>query len=127
MRFVTFLLVLALVASCKSAATPEETTTVEPSRLYRFTEKSDAHLVILATPSLGNGCAIRLSIDGKPAAEFLSAEVAHFGLTIGAHRLSAQSAGTCGRHRIREARVSVKAGDALIMRVGNTGLIPVKL
>lgn len=126
MRYVTFLLALALVASCKSAAIPEETTTVAPTRIYGFAKKSDAHLVILGT-GLKNDCTIRLSIDGKPAADFLSAEVAHFGLTIGAHSISARLIEGCVRSCMREARISVKAGDALIMRIDNAGLTPVKL
>ena len=127
MRYVTFLLALALVASCKSAAIPEETTTVAPTRIYGFAKKSDAHLVILGAASLKKGCMIRLSIDGKPAGDIFPAEVAHFGLTIGAHSISARPIDGCVRNCMREARISVKAGDALIMRIDNAGLTPVKL
>ena len=115
------------VTSCKSAATPKETTTVASSRIYGFVKKSDAHLVISGAASIGSGCRICLSIDGKPAADFFPAEVAHFGLTIGSHSPTARTSEGCSKQWTQQVRVSVKAGDALIMRIDNAGLIRVEL
>jgi len=127
MRYVTFFLTLALIAGCKTAPVPEEITTVPQERLFGFTKTSDTYLVILAATSLGNDCAIRISIDEKPAADFFGAEVAHFGLTFGSHTLLARTSEGCSRQWTQEIRVSVKAGDALIMRIDKAGLIRTEL
>ncbi|WP_443699440.1 hypothetical protein [Pseudomonas sp.] len=126
MKYVTFLVTLALMAGCKGSAVPDESTPVPPARLFGYTERSDALLVVGAT-SLGNDCTIRLSIDGKPAADFFATEMAHFGLTIGSHSLSAHTSAGCSKQWIQEVSVSVKAGDALIMYIDNAGLTPVEL
>lgn len=106
MKYVIFLLTVALMTSCRTAPVPEENTTVPPEWLLGFTKASDAHLIILATTSLGNDCAIRISIDEKPAADFFRAEVAHFGLTFGSHTLSARTSEGCFREWTQEIRVS---------------------
>lgn len=127
MRYVTFLLTLALMAGCKTASVAEETTNVPQERLFGFTKSADAHLVILAASSLGNNCAVRISIDEKPAADYFGAEVANFGLTFGSHTLSARTSQGCSRQWTQEIRVSVKAGDALIIRIDKAGLIRTEL
>lgn len=127
MKYVTFLLILALMVGCKTAPTPEETTTVPQERMFGFTKTSDAHLVILVATALENDCAIRISIDEKPAADFFGAEVAHFGLTFGSHTLLARTSEGCSRQWTQAIRVSVKAGDALIMCIDKASLIRTEL
>ncbi|MDR0191939.1 hypothetical protein RCO22_23620 [Pseudomonas yamanorum] len=116
MRYVIFLAALTLMAGCKTPPNPGDITNAPPERVYGFTRKSDAQLVVLRT-SLDNGCAIRLSIDGTPAADIIAGEIAHFGVTIGAHSLSARSTEGCANHWTRKVRVGVKAGDALIIYI----------
>jgi hypothetical protein len=127
MKYVTFLLTLSLIAGCKAPAVPDETTTVPPARLWGFTKKSDANLVVLGASSLRNGCTIHISIDEKPAAIFFAAEVAHFGLTIGSHTLTARTSEGCFKQWTQEVRVKVKSGDALIVRIDKAGLLRVAL
>lgn len=127
MKYVTFFLTLILLAGCKSVPAPEETTTVPQMRLWSATKRSDAHLVVIGEASLGGDCTIRISIDGKPAADFVGAEVAHFGLTIGSHSLLLRASAGCSKIRTQEAKISVKAGDALIMRIDKAGRIRTEL
>lgn len=127
MKYVIFLLAFAFIAGCKSAPVPEGATTVPQHRLWGFTKKSDAHLVVLGTNSLGSDCNIRISIDKKPAADVLAAEVAHFGLTIGSHTLSASTSGRCSRRWMHKISVSVKSGDALIIRIEKAGITQAEL
>ncbi|MBX7274962.1 hypothetical protein K2E96_29865 [Pseudomonas sp. ERGC3:05] len=126
MKYVAFLLTLALMVGCKMPPAPGDTTSVPLVRIYGFSKKSDAQLVIVSNPALGNSCAIRISIDGKPAADFFPAELAHFGVTIGAHRLSARSSAGC-EHWEQEIKIKAKAGDAVIVRIDETGLAPIVL
>lgn len=127
MKYVTVLLTLALMAGCKMAPPPEQVTTVPLDRLFGFTKRSDVHLVILTETSLESDCAIRISIDQKPTADFFGAEIAHFGLTFGSHTLSARTKEGCSKQWTQEIRVSVKAGDVLIMRIDKASLIRTKL
>ncbi|MDR0189472.1 hypothetical protein RCO22_11035 [Pseudomonas yamanorum] len=116
MRYIILLAVLTLMVGCKTPPDPGDTTNVPPERVYGFTRKSDAHLVVLRTSS-ENGCTVRLSIDETPAADIFAGEIVHFGVTIGAHTLSAQSAKGCANYWTRKVRLGVKAGDALIIYI----------
>lgn len=127
MKCVTFLLILALTASCTTTPAPEDITNVPQERLFGFTKTSDGHLVILAGASLGSDCTVRVSIDEKPAARFFGAEVAHFGLTFGSHTLSARTSDQCFVQWAQEISISVKAGDALIIRIDKAGLVRTEL
>lgn len=127
MKRVTFLFVLALVAGCKSSPDLTGDTTVPDDRLYGLTEKSDAQLVVAVESVSEQGCAIHLLVDGKPTADVFPAELAHFGLTRGAHTLSASSFGGCSEQWEHETKISVKGGDALIMRINASGWSPVAL
>lgn len=95
MRTIILLVVCASLMGCSQAAKiPEEFDSVPPSRLYGFTKKSDAQLVVLHD-STGVNCTIRFFIDGKHAADFESGEKAHFGMTIGTHRIAALTLDGC--------------------------------
>lgn len=123
MKCVIFLLTLTLMAGCQTPSDPEETTTVPQARLFGFTETADAHLVVLAETPFGRDCGIHISIDKKPAADFYGAEVAHFGLTFGLHTLLARTSQGCSKQWTYKVGLSVKSGDALIMRIDKAGVI----
>jgi hypothetical protein len=126
MKYIILLAVLTLMAGCKTPPDPGDTTNVPPERVYGFTRKSDAHLVVLRT-SLENRCTVRLSIDETPAADIFAGEIAHFGVTIGAHSLSARSTEGCAEHWARSIKIGVKAGDALIISIDKADLDQVSL
>ncbi|WP_159812296.1 hypothetical protein [Pseudomonas sp. 18058] len=72
-------------------------------------------------------CTIHFSIDGRPAADFEAGEVANFGLTMGVHRLSALPAQGCSDLLIKNIKIAVKTGDALIMHINDLGLFSVAI
>lgn len=104
------------MTGCTTLPNPGNAAYAPTERTYGFTRKSDAHLVVLRT-SLDNACAVRFSIDGTPAADLFAGEIAHFGVTIGVHSLSARPAEGCANHWTRTVKIAVKAGDALIIYV----------
>ncbi|SDO15160.1 hypothetical protein SAMN04489798_2168 [Pseudomonas arsenicoxydans] len=65
---------------------------------------------------------MRLSIDGKLAADFFNGEIAYFGLTMGTHKIVAQPLKKCAKSERSEEAINVKAGDALLRRIAGTGI-----
>ena len=124
MKSFIFLVAVAAIAGCVKLPqySPDQADLVPTPRLYGFTKRSDAHLVVVRDESDDGRCTIRLSIDGRPAADFESGEVAHFGLTMGVHWLSALPAQGCSDLLIKNVKIAVKTGDALIMRIDETGM-----
>lgn len=119
MRYLIFLFVAALIGGCADTPRylPNGYAWVPPSRIFGFTGRSDAHLIIVRD-DMGNGtCQIRLSIDGKPAAEMRYGEGARFRLTMGMHRLLARPSQSCTKDWSRSALVTVKSGDELVVKV----------
>jgi hypothetical protein len=130
MKHFIFLVAFALLAGCTTSAlhSPEEADTVPTSRLYGFTKKSDAHLVVVRDSSLSDeSCTIRLLIDGESAADLNRGEVAHFGVTIGTHRLLTLPLEGCPSTQMQEVKITVKAGDTLIKRIDGTGIDSIAL
>lgn len=115
MKKLIFLVVLALLTGCTSMlGATEDANRVPASHLYNYSKKSDALLVVMLESRLETGCRIRLIIDGKPAADFFSGEIAYFGVTIGAHVLEAQPNAKCTKFEASQTKVNMKAGDALL-------------
>jgi hypothetical protein len=128
MKKFIFLMVIASLSACTS--TPKLTENgdpVPPSRLYGYSKKSDAQLVVIHDSVLEGGCMIRLSIDGKPAADFFNGEIAYFGLTMGTHKLVARPLTKCKKSELSEEAINVKAGDALLRRIAGTTIQSIPL
>lgn len=119
MRYLIFLFVAALIGGCSDSPRylRDEYDWVPSSRIFGFVGRSDAHLIIVRE-DVGNGaCQIRISIDGKPAAEMGAGEAARFKLTMGVHRLSAQPGGDCTEDSSQSVMITVKSGDELVMKI----------
>ena len=122
MKSIIFLAVCASLMGCSQAAkTPEEFDSAPPSRVYGFTKKSDAQLIVIHNSTEVN-CAIRLSIDGKHAADLEAGEKAHFGVTIGTHKIAALPLNGCVNPRTQQEKIYVNAGDALLRRIGDSNI-----
>jgi hypothetical protein len=123
-RFFIFLAAVVAMAGCVQVRqySPDQAGLVPTLRLYGFTKRSDAHLVVVRDESADGRCTIRFSIDGRAAADFQSGELAHFGLTMGVHWLSALPDQGCSDLLIKNVKIAVKTGDAVIMRIDGTGL-----
>lgn len=129
MRFFIFLAAVAVTVGCVQVRqhSPEQAELVPTSRLYGFTKRSDAHLVVMLAESDDGRCTIRFSIDGSPAADFHSGEIAHFGLTMGVHRLSAFPDQGCSYLLTKNVKVAVKTGDAVILHIEKTKISSVPM
>lgn len=125
MKKIIFLMVLSSFTACtlvpKSA---EDADLVPASRMYGYSKKSDAQLVVMLDYARDGGCIIRLSIDGKPAADFSNGEIAYFGVTIGTHKLVAQPLAKCSKSQVTDETINVKAGDALLRRITGSVIEP---
>lgn len=119
MRYLIFLFFAALVGGCANSTVPlgNDADWVPPSRIFGFTERSDAHLVVVLDDVGDGACRMRLSIDGKPAAEMSDGEAVRFRLTMGLHQLLARPSESCTQDRSRSALVTVKSGDELVVKV----------
>ncbi|XVJ50110.1 hypothetical protein ACDZ94_26880 (plasmid) [Pseudomonas sp. UBT] len=125
MKLFIFLVAFVMLVGCASSPIDriEAADTVPSARLYGFAKKSDAHLIILHDSSIaGVSCPIRVLIDGKPAADINVGEVAHFGITIGSHSLTALPLEGCPKFPMQKINIAVKAGDALIKRIDTAGI-----
>ncbi|MCL5230635.1 hypothetical protein [Pseudomonas nunensis] len=130
MKYSIFLVAFALMAACStsSKSSPDTLSRVPLERQYALTKKSDAHLVVINDPlPVEKKCTIRLWIDGRPAADFAQKEAADFGLTFGVHKLLTLPLEGCIGGRMRETKINVKAGDALIQRIDEMSINPVSL
>jgi outer membrane biogenesis lipoprotein LolB len=129
MKYFIFLVAFALIAACSvsSKSSPDTLNRVPRERLYAFTKKSDAHLVVINNFQPLEKCTIRLWIDGRPAADFAQKEAADFGLTFGAHKILTLPLEGCIGGRMHETKINVKAGDALIQRIDEMSIKPVSL
>lgn len=123
MKSIIFLAAVAAISGCVQLShySPDQADLVPTSRLYGFTNRSDAHLVVVRDESDDGQCTIHFFIDGTPAADFEAGEVANFGLTMGWHRLSALPAQGCSDLLIKNIKIAVKTGDALIMYINEKG------
>ena len=119
MRHLIFLFIAALVGGCANSTDhhANDADWVPSSRIFGFTERSDAHLVVVFDDVGDVECRIRLSIDGKPAAEMGYGEAARFEVTMGVHRLLARPSESCTQGWSRSALVTVKSGDELVVKV----------
>lgn len=128
MKKLISLVVLALLTGCTSRlGAPEDINRVPESRLYDYSKRSDALLVVMLESRLETGCRIRLIIDGKPAADFFGGEIAYFGVTIGAHVLETQPNAKCTKFEASQSKVNMKAGDALLEVITASAIKPVAL
>lgn len=122
------LLIAALLAIAGCAPTPisaDQAEPIPPDRIFANSQKSDAELVVTRDSGFaGSGCTIRFYIDGKPAADFHSGEVARFGVSAGQHTLAAEPIRICGGSGIGEAEVTVKAGDTVRRRIAGASVTP---
>jgi hypothetical protein len=121
-RFFIFLAAVAATPGCVQVGqySPEQAELVPTSRLYGFTKRSDAHRVVVRDESNASRCTIRFSIDGSPSADFHSGESAHFGVTMGEHRISALPDQGCSDLLTRNLKVAVKNGDTVILCIEKT-------
>jgi hypothetical protein len=126
MKNFIFLAAFISLAGCASSAAEynEGAGRVPSSRLYGFTDKSDAQLVVVHGAAVRDICTIRFFIDGKPGADLTAGEVAYLSVTVGSHRLSMRPLEGCANSRADHVNVQLKAGDALISRIDETGFRP---
>lgn len=128
MKKLIFLVLPAVLTGCTSMlSAPEDANRVPASRLYDYSKKSDALLVVMLESKFETGCRIRLVIDGKPAADFFGGEIAYFGVTIGAHVLEAQPNAKCTKFEASQTKVNMKAGDVLLKAITASAIEPVAL
>lgn len=122
--FVLLMILIELLGCARVQQFPTDSGNVaSASRMYGFTKRSDAQLVVMYE-SIDVACMLRISIDGKPAADMEVGESAQFGMTIGAHRLVALPLDGCANRQIQEAKINVKAGDAILRRVDDHTFAP---
>ena len=116
-------LAVAVLAGCVTSPVPADKADPVPTgRLFAFTEKSDAQLLVTRDSGLyGSGCNYRLYIDGTLAAEFASGEVAMFGVKAGKHILGLKPSAACGGWGLVERELDVKAGDTVRRRITLSG------
>lgn len=121
-RVIGALLLVAMSGCSTSPITAENADPVPSTRLYAFTEKNAAQLVVTRDSGI-YGAEVRfiLHIDGKPSAEFHPGEVARFGLAPGKHILGVSKYMIFGTSRIIESEVDVKAGDLVRRRISQHG------
>ena len=119
MRFFVGAFVLLAVAGCSSSPiSAEKADPVPGSRLYAFTAKSEAQLIVTRDSGMfGAGCNYRFYINGELAAEFSSGEVARFGVKPGRLVLGAKPSDACGGGMLVERDVEIKSGDVLRRRI----------
>ncbi|WP_460156294.1 hypothetical protein [Pseudomonas sp. S2_H10] len=116
-------LAVAVLAGCVTSPVPaDKADPVPKGRLFAFSEKSDAQLLVTRDSGLyGSGCNYRLYIDGTLAAEFASGEVAMFGVKAGKHILGLKPSAACGGWGLVERELDVKAGDTVRRRITLSG------
>lgn len=98
---------------------------VATDRIFAYSGKSDSQLVVTRDSGFaGSGCTIRFYIDGKPAADFHSGEVARFGLKAGKHTLGAEPVRMCAGSGIGESEVDLKPGETVRRRISGASVMP---
>ncbi|NWD68882.1 hypothetical protein HX870_14870 [Pseudomonas gingeri] len=119
MRFLAAALVLLGIAGCStSPISAENAEPVPASRLYTSIAKNESQLVVTRDSGIvGVELRLVLHIDGKPAAEFHSGEVAKFGLTPGKHILGLSSWVLFGKSPIIESEIDLKPGESVHRRI----------
>ncbi|WP_431034806.1 hypothetical protein [Pseudomonas yamanorum] len=119
MRYLIFLLVVALIGGCFSSPRyiSDHADWVPHQGFFGFTKRSDAQLIVVRDDASEGRCPIKIAIDDTPAAEMEPGKAVRFGLTMGIHWLSAQPIGGCGAKWIRTTELAVKHGDALIVKI----------
>ncbi len=128
MKKFIFLVVLASLIGCTSMQTSHEDADPLPaSRLYNYSKRSDAQLVIMLESRLEAVCRVRFLIDGKPAADFYAGEIAYFGVTVGAHFLEAEPSAGCTNFKRSQTKIDMKSGDALLKVVKPSAIEPINL
>ncbi|MFC6299563.1 hypothetical protein GNF76_22840 [Pseudomonas sp. CCM 7893] len=123
MRVLIGALLLGVIGGCSTSPISAENADPVPApRLYAFTEKSAAQLVVTRDSGIyGSEVRFILHIDGKPAAEFHPGEVARFGLAPGKHILGVSKYMIFGHSRLIESEVEVKPGDLVRRRISQHG------
>ncbi|MBS6084543.1 MAG: hypothetical protein KIC49_25350 [Pseudomonas fluorescens] len=123
MRGLIGALLLAALGGCSTSPISADIADPVPStRMYAFTEKNAAQLVVTRDSGI-YGAEVRfiLHIDGKPAAEFHPGEVARFGLASGKHILGVSKYMPFGTSRIIESEIDMKPGDLVRRRISQHG------
>lgn len=109
MKKFIFLVALTSLFGCTSMQTSHEgANRVPASRIYNFTKKSDAQLVVMLESRLEAACSVRFLSDGKPAADLHAGEIAYLGMTFGAHFLEAQPGAGCTNLKRSQTRITMK-------------------
>jgi hypothetical protein len=123
MKLIVGALAVALLAGCATSPVPaDKADPVPASRLYAFSGKSEAQLLVTRDSGLyGSGCNYRLYIDGTLAAEFASGEVARFGVKAGKHVLGVKPSAACGGWGLVEREVDAKNGETIRRRITLSG------
>ncbi|WP_339496213.1 hypothetical protein [Pseudomonas sp. RA_105y_Pfl2_P56] len=125
MKKIILLMVLTSLTTCTSMPkSARDADPIQASRMYGYSNKSDAQLVVMLDSALDGGCMIRLSIDGEPAADFSNGEIAYFGITFGTHKVLAQPLAGCANSEPHLGEINVKSGDALLRRLTGTSIQP---
>jgi hypothetical protein len=121
-----FVVCWSTVAGCAPMPiSAEDADPVPSSRLYAFSKKLEGEIVVTRDSGFaGSGCTIRFYIDGKPAADFHSGEVARFGVTAGRHVLGAEPIRMCAGSGIGETEAFVNAGESLRRRIAGALVLP---
>lgn len=83
MKISVYLVFCFFLVGCSPAKIfPSGNDQAHPSRVYGFTKRSDAQLVVM-NGAKEQSCTLKLFIDGQPAAELKPREHAIFWLTLG--------------------------------------------
>ncbi len=123
MKYLIGAMALVLLAGCStSPISVDKADPVPQSRIYAFSNKTDAQIVVTRDSGLyGAGCNYRLYIDGTLSAEFASGEVAKFGVKPGKHILGIKPSAACGGWGLVEREVQVGAGESVRRRITLSG------
>ncbi|MFK3718626.1 hypothetical protein [Pseudomonas fulva] len=119
MRLKTAALIAVFLSGCSTSPMPSsEASKVPDSRIFAFSAKDQARLVVTRDSGfLAGGCNYELYIDGKLAAEFAAGETAEFGLKPGQHAIGIAGARHCAGAGILESEVTLNPGETVKRRM----------
>ena len=119
MRILIAAVALAMLAGCFSTS-PISADNADPlpaNRIYAFTKKSDAALVVTRDSGMYQvGLKVKFYIDGTLAADFASGEVGRFGLTAGTHIIAISDGGG-----LMESEIELSPGQTIRRRISISG------
>lgn len=128
MKKFIFLVALASLFGCTPIQTSDEGADPVPaSRIYNYSKKSDAQLVVLLKSKLNAVCKVSFLIDGNPAADFQAGEIASFGVTFGTHSLEIRPSASCTGLKPSSTTIKMKSGDALMVVITLSAIESVNL